>query len=151
MIWLIIVILVVVLDQLTKLIVEGNISFGSSIPVINGFFYLSHWKNTGAAWGIFQNGRMFFIPLTIIVSIVLIYYLYKADSRFLKISLSFIIGGALGNFIDRVWRTSVVDFLEFHFGSYIFPIFNVADCFLVVGTFLLGFYLLFIYNEKKQA
>lgn len=148
MIWLIIVVLIVALDQATKYIIEKNIEFGSSIPVIDNFFYISHWRNTGAAWGIFQNGRFFLIPLTIVISAVMAYYLYKTDNNLLKLSISLILGGSIGNLIDRIWRTWVVDFLEFHFGSYRFPIFNVADTFVVIGTALLAYYLLFIYKEK---
>lgn len=128
-----------------------NISYGEKIPVINDFFYLAHYKNTGAAWGIMAGWRFFLIPVTIIVSIILAYYLVKSDNRLFKVSLSMILGGAIGNLIDRSFREGgVVDFLDFHFGSYNFPTFNVADCFIVIGTILLSYYILFILKDEKE-
>lgn len=149
MIWAIIIIFAVVLDQVTKYLVVQNITLGGSITIIDRFFYLTHVRNTGAAWSIFQNGRYFFIVLTIIVSAGMIYFLYKSYSRFLSVSLSLVLGGAVGNLIDRIYRGNVVDFFEFHFGNYIFPIFNVADIFVVVGTGFLAYYMLFIYKDGK--
>lgn len=146
--WVIIIVLIVVLDQATKFLVIKNIEFGSLIPVIDRFFYLTYYENKGAAWGVLQNGRYFFIVLTIIVSVFIAYFLYRSDSRLLSLSLSFILGGAIGNFIDRVVKGSVADFLDFHFGSYNFPTFNVADSFVVVGTIFLACYLLFVYTDS---
>ncbi len=151
MIWAVIAVLIVILDQTTKFYITRNVSFENPINVINNFFYITHTTNKGAAWGILQNGRYFFIPLTIIVSIALIYFLAKSDNKILKLSLSLILGGAAGNLIDRIIKGSVVDFLDFYFGSYNFPTFNVADSFVVVGTFLLAYYMLFVYQEKKET
>jgi signal peptidase II len=138
MLWIFIVFIVVVIDRTSKLIVIKSIPMGKDIVIIDKFFYLVHGENKGAAWGIFQNGRIFFIILTIIVSVFIIYYLYKTENKILKLSLSFILGGALGNLIDRAFRGSVTDFLDFHFGSYNFPTFNVADMLVVCGTILLA-------------
>lgn len=152
MIWTVIILAIIGLDQLTKYIVIKNITLAERIPVIDGFFYLTHWKNTGAAWGIMDGWKFFLIPVTIIVSIVLAYYLVKSDSKFFKMSLSMILGGAIGNLIDRAFRADgVVDFLDFHFGSYNFPTFNVADCFIVIGTILLSYYILFILKDDKDV
>lgn len=150
MVWIILAIIIVGLDQLSKYAVIRNISSGEANPLIDGFFYLTHIRNKGAAWSMFQNGRFFFLILTPIIVAALVYFLLKSKHKLLNISLSFIIGGAIGNFIDRLLKGSVVDFLEFHFGSYVFPIFNVADCFVVVGTILLAYYLLFIYKDKTE-
>ena len=147
MIWVLYVITIIILDQSTKLIIQQTITYGSSIKVIDNFFYLAHFKNKGAAWSILQNGRYFFIVLTIIISVLLIYVTVKSKNHFLRMSISFVLGGAIGNFIDRVFRGSVVDFLEFWFGSYMFPVFNVADSFVVIGTFFLAYYMLFIHKE----
>ena len=151
MIWIIISLLAACLDQLVKFLVITNIKQENSITIINGFFYITYIKNSGAAWSILQNGRLFFIILTPVIMAVIYYYLYKADNQVLKLSLSLILGGAFGNFIDRLFRGSVIDFLEFHFGSYVFPIFNIADSFVVVGTCLLAIYLLFIHKEKEKT
>lgn len=150
MIWAIIIGAIVALDQVTKYIVSENIEYGGLIPVIDGFFYLTYHENKGAAWGILQNGRYFFIALTVLFSIVVVYFLAKYQNRFLKLSLAFILGGAVGNLIDRVVKGSVADFLDFHFGSYNFPTFNVADTFITVGTILLAYYMLFIYREPEK-
>lgn len=150
MFWGIIIVLIAALDQFVKYVVVNKIPFGEVIPVIDKFFYLTYWENKGAAWGILQNGRYFFIILTAVFVVVMGYYLYKTESRHLKIALSLVIGGALGNFIDRARTGSVVDFLDFYIGSYHFPTFNVADSFVVVGTFLLAYYLLFVFKENDH-
>ncbi|MCX8130648.1 MAG: signal peptidase II [Clostridia bacterium] len=150
MIWIIIIIIALILDQLSKFLVINNIGLGVSNAVIENFFYLTYVRNKGAAWSILQNGRYFFLIITPIILAVLGFYLTKSKNKLLNISISFIIGGAIGNYIDRLFRVSVVDFLEFHFGSYIFPIFNIADCFIVVGTFLLGYYLIFLHKDNNE-
>jgi signal peptidase II len=148
MIWAIIAISAIALDQLTKLLIINTVDLGSRVTVINNFFYIAHIKNRGAAWGILQNGRIIFIALTIIVVLVLIVLINRSSSRFFKTILSLIIGGALGNFTDRVLSGEVTDFLSFKFGSYEFPIFNVSDIIVVVGTILLAIYIMFY--EKNQ-
>lgn len=150
MIWSSIIIGIIILDQLTKFAIVRNIAFADSIPMIEGFFYLTNWLNKGAAWGILQDARVFFIITTIMVSGVIIYLLVKSENRFLKLCLTILLGGALGNLLDRIRLGGVVDFLDFHIGSYHFPTFNVADMALVAGTFLISFYLLFIEKEKKK-
>jgi len=146
MIWAVIAGLIVICDQITKYAVFSNIKMGHLIPVINNFFYITHVENYGAAWSMFQGGRYFFIVVTIITTIGIILYIRKSRQSLINLSLSFVLGGAVGNLIDRVVKGGVTDFLEFHFGSYIFPVFNVADIFVVVGTFLLAFLILFIYK-----
>jgi signal peptidase II len=150
MLWGVIIFIAVILDRISKMYIVRHIGFTKSIPVINNFFYITYWENKGAAWGILQGGRYAFIILTVIISAGILHILYRSENKILKLSLSIILGGAVGNFIDRVYKGSVVDFLEFHFGSYQFPIFNVADSCVVVGTILLAYYLLFIYKDKKE-
>ncbi|MCR4434340.1 MAG: signal peptidase II [Clostridiales bacterium] len=150
MLWGIIIVLIVALDRVTKLLVVKNFAIGDSLMVINGFFYLTYTENKGAAMGILQNARYVLIALTILVSLFLLYYLNKAEDRMLKLVFSLILGGAGGNLIDRIFRGSVVDFLDFRFGSYHFYIFNIADTFVVIGTILLAYYLLFVYKEKGR-
>lgn len=150
MLWLIISVLIIFFDQITKLLVVNNISLGESVEVIDNFFYLTYIENFGAAWGILQNGRYLFIVLTIIVSVILVYFIFKLESKLLKLSLSFILGGGIGNLIDRIFRGSVVDFLDLYFGTYDYPKFNVADIFVVVGTIILAYYLIFMYKESDS-
>jgi len=151
MFWALIVILIVVADQLSKFIIVKNVEMGEMIEVIKNFFYITYIRNRGAAWSILQNGRYFFIVLTIIASLIIIYLLLKSKNRVYSLALSFILGGAIGNLIDRIVVGSVVDFLEFHFWSYRFPVFNVADTFVTIGTILLAYYLIFIYKEPTKA
>ena len=150
MIWILIIIFAVLLDQFTKYLVIMNIELGKSIKVIEEFFYLVHWRNKGAAWGIMQNGTLFFIIMTVIVSIILAVYMYKNDNKVLRLAISMILGGAIGNLIDRVLRPEgVVDFLNFYIFSYNFPAFNIADSFITVGTAILAIYIFFIYKEDE--
>jgi signal peptidase II len=127
-----------------------NIELGDSITMIEKFFYLVHWRNKGAAWGIMQEKTLFFIIVTIIVLIILAIYMYKNNNKVLRLALSMIIGGAIGNLIDRVLRPEgVVDFFNFYIFSYNFPAFNVADSFITVGTAILAIYIFFIYKEDE--
>lgn len=147
MIMFLVILVIIAADQVSKYLIVNSISYGDLVPVINNFFYITYHENKGAAWGIFQNGRYFFIAIGIIILIILFYFLIKSKNKLLKVSLSFLMGGAVGNLTDRIVRGSVVDFLDFYFGSYNFPTFNIADSFIVIGTILLAFYMFFIYKE----
>jgi len=147
MLWIFIAVVVAVADQVSKYLVTIKIQYGEKIPVISDFFYLTRHSNKGAAWGMFQNARIYLIILTIAASSVIIYFLFKTQDKFLKLSLSLILGGAIGNLIDRILKGAVTDFLDFYFGSYNFPTFNLADSFIVIGSILLAYYLIFIYKE----
>lgn len=150
MLWALIIIIGFTLDRLSKLWALGHLA-GNPITVIKNFFYLSHLENEGAAFSILQGRTILLIIMVSVVSLILVYYLIKHKHSFLRLSLSMILGGALGNLYDRIFRGgSVVDFLEFHFGSYVFPTFNVADILVVVGTILLAIYILFIYKDEKK-
>lgn len=150
MLWIIIIILVVVIDQVSKYIVVKNIATNQMIPVIDHFFYLTLHKNPGGAWGIMQDGSLLFLIVIPFISIAVVYFMVKSNSRFLRISLSLILGGAVGNYIDRLFAGKVTDFLLFYIGSYPFPIFNAADMAVTCGTILLAVYMLFIYKEPPK-
>lgn len=150
MLWIILVLSAVALDQATKYLITGNLRFGEQIPVIDRFFYITYWRNKGAAWGILQNQRLIFIILTVIMSLVFIYIMFKTTNRMYRLSLSLILAGALGNLIDRVFQGSVVDFLQFFIGSYQYPVFNVADMCVVIGTAVLAIYMLFFQKDIEE-
>lgn len=150
MFYILLIIATLILDRLSKLIIVNKMMLTDSIPVINNFFYVTYWENKGAAWGILQNGRWLFISLTLIISAVLVVLLFKSKDKILSTALSLVISGAVGNLIDRIFRGSVTDFLDFKIFGYDFPIFNVADICVVVGTFILAYYLLFRYEEKEK-
>lgn len=112
---------------------------GESIPVIDNFLYITSHRNRGAAWGILQGQMWFFYVITAIVIIAIIYYIQKeAKGKWLLgVSLAFMLGGAIGNFIDRLHRKEVVDFIHTYIFNYNFPVFNIADSALVIGVVLL--------------
>lgn len=151
MLWIIIPILVIAIDQLTKYIVVKNISLSEMIPVIDDFFYLTLHKNQGGAWGILQDSRPLFLILIPLVSAFIVYYIIKNKNRFLRFTLALILGGAIGNYIDRLVEGKVTDFLLFYIGSYPFPVFNAADIAITCGTFLLAVYVIFIYKEPPKV
>lgn len=147
----IIAMVIVVIDQLSKWIVVKTMEYGDSTAVIENFFYITSHRNQGAAWGILQGQMPLFYIITVVVVIGIIYYMqsYAKESKLLTVSLSLILGGALGNFIDRLFRKEVVDFFDFMIFRYDYPIFNIADSSLVVGVFL--FIIATIIDEKKKG
>ncbi|NMB34608.1 MAG: signal peptidase II [Clostridium sp.] len=150
MIWIIIISVIIALDQIVKFVVIENIKLGGSITIIKGFLYFTHWRNTGAAWGIMQDGKYILIPVSIILIVVMLIFMIRNNDRLLRVAMSMIIGGALGNLIDRVLRSGgVVDFLDFRFWGYHFPTFNVADSFIVIGTMILIFCVMFTHKSEK--
>ncbi|TYP73060.1 signal peptidase II [Paenibacillus methanolicus] len=131
---------VLVLDQITKRIVSGGMEVGDQISVIGEFFKIHLYKNNGAAFSILPNQRLFFIVMTIAVVIGIIWYIRKNRSSgraLLMVSLGLILGGAIGNLVDRALYGEVVDFFKLTFGSYIFPIFNIADIGITIGVVLI--------------
>lgn len=140
----IVVLAVLVADRVTKLICQQYLMPLRSVPVIKGIFHLTYVENTGVAFGMLQGRNWFFIPAVIVVSALLSYLLWsmKDANRYMKVSLALILGGAIGNLIDRIWLGYVVDFLDFR----VWPVFNVADSCVVVGAILLG-YLVIVKGE----
>ena len=126
------IILLVITDQVSKLLVSKYL-VDSNVVLIPKFLLFSYFKNYGAAFGILEGKRVFFIIITVIVSSYLIYELIKSKNKFDIISLVLIISGILGNFIDRVIFGYVRDFISF---SIFDPIFNLADSFIVIGVIL---------------
>lgn len=146
MVWTIIIILLSAADQLLKALVNQNIAVTDRITVIDRFFYLINRKNRGAAWSFLANqdwGIYILAAISGIVTIVLLIVLYRTHHKRLQACLTLIIAGSIGNFIDRVRDLAVTDYLDFHFGSYVFPTFNLADMLVVCGTILLSFLILF--------
>ncbi len=140
-------IILVIIDQVTKYLTVQNIELGQVIEFIPNIVSLTYIRNTGAAFSILEGHMWFFYIVTIIVIGVLIYYMYteaKKD-RMLGILLSFILAGAIGNFIDRLMLQYVVDMIKLEFID--FAIFNVADSYLTVGVILLFIYT--FYQERK--
>jgi len=135
---------VLVLDQLTKLLILNTVPHGANpadgglIPVIPGFFYIIHVYNTGAAWGMF-SGYSYALALLGVAALAGIYF-YRRQLElhlpFMQVIFGLLIGGIIGNMIDRFAYGHVVDFLDFHFGDYRYPAFNIADSAITTGVAL---------------
>lgn len=147
----ILAVIVIALDQWTKWLIVKYMELYEQITVIENFFYITSHRNKGAAWGILQGQFIFFYIITVIFTVGIIYYLHKygKNNRGLAIAISFILGGAIGNFIDRLFRKEVVDFLDFIIFTYDYPIFNIADSFLVIGVIL--FAIITFFDERKEV
>lgn len=152
MFYYIISLFVIILDQITKWLIEKNLELGESITVIENFLYITSHRNRGAAWGILQGQMWFFYVITTIVIIGIIIYIQKAakGKMLLGVSLGLMLGGAIGNFIDRVFRKQVVDFINTYIFGYDFPVFNIADSALVVGVTLLMIQMFLEERESKE-
>ncbi|WDV47600.1 signal peptidase II [Clostridiaceae bacterium M8S5] len=131
-------IITVLLDQASKYYFANLLADGRTIKILGDFLQFNYAENKGAAFSILQNKQIFLIIITIIVIIVIAYYIKKVSLTFnAKLMLTFIIGGAIGNLIDRIRFRYVIDFIDVKFGTfYDFPIFNIADSFVVVGTII---------------
>ncbi|KIL41766.1 signal peptidase II [Gordoniibacillus kamchatkensis] len=140
--------LIIAVDQLTKWIVKSRLTLGEARSVIGDFFLITSHRNKGAAFSILQGQRWFFILITLVVVGGVIWYLQRMRSErrtLMCTALSLLLGGAVGNLIDRAFTGEVVDFLQFNFHFfwfgkevyYTYPIFNVADSAIVVGVALI--------------
>jgi signal peptidase II len=141
----IIIILGIIMDRISKLWAVRRLAKGDDIVIIKDFFRFTYEENTGAAFS-FLSGKVIFLSIiTSVVVLFMIYYLYKnrKENLLFKVSMSLIISGAIGNLIDRVYYKYVIDFIMCHYKDvYVFPIFNVADMMVVVGTCLLALYII---------
>ena len=136
---IIISIILLCIDQISKLLVVNLLTKTDSITIIKNFFYLTYINNDGAAFSILVGKRIFLILIAVLAIVMLIRYIKKNNiqNKLELVSISLIIGGSLGNLMDRVVRGYVIDFLDFKIFNYNFPIFNLADTFIVIGVFLL--------------
>ena len=126
----------VILDQLTKAIVVSQMALYEEVPFLPGLIRFYHTRNTGAAFSMFSDNRWVFMVFSVIAMMIMTYLLVKFHGRhwLLSVSLAAVLGGGIGNMIDRVLSGYVVDFLDFHLGDYHWPAFNVADICICVGV-----------------
>ena len=143
-------VVLVLIDQVTKILIVNNFSLGEELELIKGVFSFEYIRNTGAAWGIMPNGTSFFAVFSSIVCVFLIILYFKIPlEKKYKLFSSIIVlltAGAVGNLIDRCIRKYVVDFLYFKLID--FPVFNVADIYVTVAGFMLIFTVLFYYKDE---
>ncbi|MFW6278729.1 MAG: signal peptidase II [Bacillota bacterium] len=130
-----IAIIVILFDQWFKILIEQSFKYGQTIPVIENVFYLTYIRNTGAAFGIFQEHIYILIILSVCILALFLYFIVvnNFDSLLFKTASGLIIGGAVGNLIDRIRLGYVIDYLDFK----IWPVFNLADMAVVIGGGLL--------------
>lgn len=141
--------IIAILDQAAKIFAAGLLPSAKTIPLIEDIFHLTYVENTGAGFGVFKDYTWLLTVLTIVVILaVLIYYVVKRPkNKLLVTALTFMMGGAVGNVIDRVRLGYVIDFFDFTLID--FPVFNVADCFITVGAIIFAVYVLF-FSDKKE-
>ena len=155
LIWLLISVGVIFLDQITKWLAVIFLQGNPSVSVIPWFIQFSYLENRGAAWGMFADNRWVFMTVSTVAIIAVCVYMFvkRPKSKLLCVSLAFIVGGGIGNMIDRVLLGFVVDFLEFTFMD--FPVFNVADSFVCIGAAMLMLYMTILtvkeYKDEKRA
>ncbi|MDX9799687.1 MAG: signal peptidase II [Bacteroidales bacterium] len=142
------VLLVILTDQISKVWVSSNMELGESIPIINRVFHITYIQNPGSAFGLLKFSNKTFIIIGLIIILVGIFFLLRLAKSHKLVFFSFILllGGSLGNLIDRLRVGSVIDFLDFR----IWPIFNVADSSLNIGIFLLIIHFLFQQEDSKD-
>ncbi len=140
-----IMLMVTFCDQLIKALIRSNFLLYQSIPLVSDVFHLTYVQNTGAGFGILAGRQIFFIIIAgLIITGLLIYKYQAADNRLLDLALGLIIGGALGNVIDRIFLGYVVDYLDFR----IWPVFNLADSMIVIGS---GIFIFYFWKFEQSA
>jgi signal peptidase II len=142
--------LVIVLDQASKFLISGSIGYYDSIPIIDGIVNLVHVRNRGMAFGLMNRPdagiSFYFLVAVTIIAILLILFWFakiKHEDRRMLFGLSLILGGAIGNLIDRIRIKEVIDFVDICIGSHHWPAFNVADSAITIGTLLIAFNIIF--------
>lgn len=138
---------IALLDQISKFLIQQRFALYESTPIIPGFFDLRFIKNTGAAWGLFAGGHFWLAALSVLVLAALIFFrkIFFSERLIDRLAYGFIIGGIVGNFIDRIRLNYVVDFLDFSWRNYHFPAFNVADAAICSGVAL------YMFSQALQA
>ena len=151
MIYLIISAVIVAADIITKIWAMNTLAEIGSIPVWDGVFRLTYIENRGAAFGILQDRRWIFILLTVLILAAVAYaaFRFRNKPRLLCLGMSFLVGGAVGNMIDRIHLGYVVDFLDFCLID--FPVFNTADIFVCVGAALCAVYFIIFDKSDKEG
>ncbi len=129
----IVLIITILIDYVTKFLISNK-----NFNIIKSFLALKYTKNYGAAWSIFDGQRLFLIALSIIFLIIIFYYSFKfKNNKKNNIAFGLLLGGLLGNLLDRIIFGYVRDFISLQFGSYYYPVFNVADIAIVISVLLI--------------
>ncbi|WP_138158951.1 signal peptidase II [Peptoniphilus catoniae] len=146
--------ILILIDQISKHLVVEFLKGKPPLVIIDKVLNFYYLENRGAAFGIMQDRRILFIIITIIIILVLLSIIlksYRQNSFLYNLSLGLILGGAIGNFIDRIRLHYVVDFISVRIFGYDFAVFNLADSFIVIGTILLIIMILFYDNPERRV
>lgn len=150
---IVIAVMVIVLDQLSKFLMLTFVLNEQSVIIIMPFFNLVHAWNTGVSFSLFNNGgvigTLLLCLIVIVIVAILLRWLYKEKTKLIQIALGMIIGGAVGNLIDRIRFGAVFDFLDFYIDAYHWPAFNLADSCICIGAVMIILHSM-IYPTKKQ-
>ena len=139
------------IDLFSKYLITKLIIFGESITIINNFLNITYVKNTGAALSILNNNTLIVKIISLLIIIALIIYMYNnknSSSKFERLGYSLVLGGALGNLFDRLVYGYVIDFIDIYIFNYDYPIFNLADTFIVIGVIIL---FISMWGDKKDG
>lgn len=149
-VYLIISLLIVVADQTLKGFVAHNFSIGEVRPVLTNVISLTYLQNNGAAWNILTGQMWLFYIISVIAILICLYYIFQRrnQSKLMKLGLAIVLGGIIGNLIDRIHLKYVIDMIQLDFIN--FNIFNIADSAITVGIVLVFIYLLFLDESEKE-
>jgi signal peptidase II len=144
---------ILLLDQVTKAMVVGAIALGERVKVVGDLVWLWHVRNEGAAFSLFQGGQLFFYAVSLLALAMLLYFqrAFRGRGTLLFVVLGLVLGGTLGNLVDRVRFGYVTDFISVGIGDLRWPTWNVADASLVVGILALVVYLTFLDHPAREA
>jgi len=142
--------IIAILDQTAKLFAAGLLPSVKTIPVIEDVFHLTYVENTGAGFGVFSGYTWILTALTVLVILAVVIYMTvkRPKNKIFVTALTFMMGGAVGNVVDRIRLGYVIDFFDFRLIN--FPVFNVADCFITVGAVLFVIYVIFLSDKKEN-
>src|SRR5699024_1884588 len=151
----VIAVMILIFDQITKYLAVKHLKGKDVITIIDNMLEFSYVENYGAAFGILQNRKYFFIFMTSLVIVAIFVILvnnYNYLNKTMKVALAMLVGGSLGNLIDRIRLGYVIDFISVKFGnSYNFPVFNIADSFIVIATILIVYMVIFNKYEVRRT
>lgn len=142
--------IIAILDQAAKFFAAGLLQEAGSKPLIENVFHLTYVENTGAGWGMFSDHTWILTVVTFIIVVAAVAYMVvtRPKNRMLLTSITFLLGGAIGNLVDRIRLGYVIDFFDFTLID--FPVFNIADCFVTIGAIIFAVYIIFFSDKKEE-
>ena len=142
--------IIALLDQAAKFFAAGLLQSVDTVPILSGIFQLTYVENSGAGFGVFSDYTWLLTVLTLIIIVLAVSYVVfkRPNNTILLTALTFMIGGAVGNLIDRIRLGYVIDFFDFTLIN--FPVFNIADCFITIGAVVFAVYIIFSDDKKEK-